>query len=257
MSNSYQAHKSQVEAARQGDGKFGSYEAGESKATLAEAPMSEGDRIAEWISGQLDGVPAEVVDQDTIAIGEERDDGLSPMSVLKVDDGHWEFIAPDPDGEQSNITDATGDAYGSGNHIATAAADFYRDNVSGESAISEAQLPEAQGFDWNDVGERHRRIAAELNEAYSVNDNTTVESYNSGGGVINHEVRVTGAWNDTYSAIVADLDGDKFLVGSSATISGVDHPDEDLQEVYEAELDMSVSQALRDAEEKLANGDKR
>lgn len=38
MGSSYDAHKSEVEAARKANGEFGSYESGESRATLTASP---------------------------------------------------------------------------------------------------------------------------------------------------------------------------------------------------------------------------
>lgn len=134
---------------RGGDGKFAEKERPHSEAELpaqgyaASVDESYTEDLASHLEHDLAAsgldAPVEVIDDDTIAIGEERDDGLAPMAATRTEDDHWEFTSPDPDGPQRNTTDSTGEATGSSQDVAAVAADFYRDNVTKQTTATTAQ----------------------------------------------------------------------------------------------------------------------
>lgn len=262
MTSSYESHKAQVEAARSADGKFGIFTSAESGARLgaeecaADAGNST-ESIASRITAHLDDHNVEVCGDDTITVGELRADGLAPMTLRRESDNdEWEVIAPDPSGPQNNLTDIVEPVEGSDEQISRYAADFYRDAVSRESAISQSQLPEAHGFDWNDCGERERRVVAGVKSHFDSDPAATVSSYNSGGGVIAHEVsRQTP--HGTYSAMLSfeanspDLqDQHDVTVVASWMHDGAEDFGEE-RTVAEADVNSAVLDALEDGKGSL------
>lgn len=91
MSTSYDKHKSQVEAARKGDGKFGSYESGESAAALDPRgfePLEYEDleRLGDHLENELDG-DWRVVVVDGFASVAEDSEGEPQFDIAITEDG--------------------------------------------------------------------------------------------------------------------------------------------------------------------------
>lgn len=183
MSNSYQTHKAQVEAARQGDGKFGSYESEESAATLSAEDLDslkyeELEGLGDHLENTLDG-DWHTMTADGFASVAQDSDGEPRFDITIDDDGridarfesgyHTDSEMLDDDGELEDFAKK-----------AMAAHHAEREGSGGEADSTlnravddlEADLPEGVSVqrETNEAGETNINIGQEREDgAYPMN----------------------------------------------------------------------------------------
>lgn len=218
--SSYDKHKSQVEAARQSDGKFGSYESGESAATLP--PEGSGQPVnaenaIDALSNRFqdDEIPVRrgfASDAEVTYIGIGKYDGLYPVTVDVHKDGRIEVFqhsarteegsklvdsAHTDDVSLDDVSDMAEAAWRSHPHPETAGQ--YSDpeppvtSVDGveyehEEVIEEQGVVDADGDEWAariEAGDGGFNVYAENLESGKTGDVTHYEDYDSAQVALN------------------------------------------------------------------------
>lgn len=133
MSNSYEARKSQVENARQGDGKFGSYEAGESGVSLGaegdsrKDAQSRADSIIASYEGQMS-------QEDFGHLRDGAESSLTEDIHMNYNDGMY---SEDGEPPEDSLDEAPELDENSRQKLDDAVEDFASDNYAGIKALSE------------------------------------------------------------------------------------------------------------------------
>lgn len=226
MSNSYDKHKNQVEQARKRDGKFGSYEAGESGTTLAPAQAAQrtgptDDELASSIDSAMEGrqwQAADVGQTDGVQTFGLADAEGNKLVEVRNDNNRGFHEIWDHSAEAPRMVSSTKAGYASADQIAYRAAEHYDALSSGRDPLGEAQprpthsaqdgLPDSY-FDLTETTAETQAAARELN-TLGQNEGWEVAAVTTGGGNEAFEIAESGDSKHApgaYGVMVCDMHG--------------------------------------------------